>query len=121
MNNYKSLILEDYVEWMKLNSTKKFSLFDYINGVIQLRDLPIDVFVAVLKLFWPDFINFDNKIFIKEEFSEEKYRELIDNGCPDKDLEYWMNLINVDGLFHSESLEVTEYLSKYIEYLWEKN
>ena len=73
MTNEKMLLneeqLTDFQYWKKANGSK-FSLWDYLFGVSNLETA-----IVFTKLFWPDFVEYDNGIFLKESFSLKIYEE----------------------------------------------
>lgn len=87
-----------YDDWLKANG-KGFSLFDYLYGEITQYGAPADIVWAVAKLTWPEFVMVDGRVFLKECFTEEKYASLRNEGRAPKEMEYWMNMVNVGGLF----------------------
>ncbi len=51
---------------------------------------------------------------IKEEYDESEYLRLIEQNLQKKEVEYWMNLLNINSLFYGEEIE-TEDNSIYID------
>lgn len=121
----KTFSLNNYREWQKANDNTKFSLYDYIHGLTVEKVIPIDFYIASLKLFNPDFISVDNCIFLKEEYEETKYFDLLKQQYSKRDLEYWINLVNLDGLFDTGAIEIDDsfltsclYLGEQLVNLW---
>lgn len=112
--------LKNYQQWVQANKDTQFSLFDYIHGVFQTQEFAPDLSFAFLQLFWPDFILHNTLVFLKEEFYEGKYLELKEQGHQGKDLEYWMNLLSIDGILGSCSFEEAACLGDSIAVLWNK-
>jgi hypothetical protein len=56
---------------------------------------PKDLF-KFAELYWPTFVERDRYIFLKEQFSEEEYDELVKRG---NNPEYWINLLTIDEFF----------------------
>ncbi|MEP5759436.1 MAG: hypothetical protein ABJ327_09095 [Litoreibacter sp.] len=110
--------LSDYENWVNANSPNKFSLFDYLHGILKTKDIEPDLIVAFLKVFWPEFYCIDGFIFLKEEFQEGKYVDLVKQGTSEKDIEYWMNLVSVDGLFDSATFEQSKYIAHQMAEIW---
>lgn len=117
-SNSNSVDLPDYEKWVSSNSPKKFSLFDYMHGVFNTKNIASDFAVAFLKLCAPDFYLYEGCVFLEQEFSKSKYDDLVAQGYKGKDLEYWMNLLSVDGLFESASLECAKYIADHLAILW---
>lgn len=118
--------LPDYTHWVSLNSDKHFGMSDYIYGIFTSKSLAPDIFVAFLNLFWPEFIEKDDYVFIKDIYSEEKYVELIDENTEPKLVEYWMNIFEVDSFFtesedfssNSEFFEFCKYIGDKLNETW---
>lgn len=111
--------LTDYEKWVDANKPKHFSLYDYIHGVLKSATLPVDVIYALSKLFWPDFYIQNGNIFLKEEFSTERHDELLSNGHEGSKLEYWMNLLSIDGLFENATLQQSKALGQIMSESWQ--
>lgn len=103
MKSFETIKLElnDYQLWQKSNQNKRFSLYDYIHGLLQVGELSSDICIAFLKLFRPDFIMINGNIFLLEEYSQKKYNDLNNNGYSGRELEYWLNLLNIDCYFET--------------------
>ena len=114
----KIISSSDYESWVTANSPNKFSLFDYLHGVFSTRDLEPDLAIAFFKFLWPEFICVDGLVFLKEEYSKSKYKELAQQENSERDLEYWMNLISIDGLFESATLEQSKYFGRQLVKMW---
>jgi hypothetical protein len=116
--------LLDYQQWKKANNPNKFSLYDYLHGVTKTKGLNPDLYVAFLKLFWPDFVSVDEYVFLLEKYDEQKYYELVKQRYQGSDLEYWMNLLNLDGFFQEvvgqegDYLDHCLFLGEHIAKLW---
>ena len=120
--NMDSPELPDFSKWQSVN--KDFTFFDYIYSSIKLKDLPPDFMLACLKLFWPDFFVENGCVFLKENFKREKYNRLVEQGLSQRELEYWMNLLSLDGFFSNgrsnefESFSISKYLGKQLIPIW---
>lgn len=120
MSKLDSIALEDYEKWKRANAPGKFSLFDYLHGVSSTQAIAGDITVAYLQLFWPDFYVYKGLVFLKEEFAQDKYQQLVEQGYSGADLEYWMNLLTIDGLFNNLTTEQALYVGSAIVVMWEK-
>ncbi|WP_068470542.1 hypothetical protein [Candidatus Protochlamydia phocaeensis] len=112
--NPNSIILKDFEKWKNLN--KNFSLFDYIFNIIKSKNLSSDIFFAFSEVFWPSFIVHDNYVFLKENFSDSKFKDLIKNN--DK-IEFWINFFIIDPFFDEDGKEKAEALSKILVNIWQ--
>jgi len=111
--------LSDYQKWVSSNEEKKFSLFDYIHGVFSLNDLSSDLAIALMNLFFPRFLLHDDLIFLQEEFSKKRYDSLISSGISGHELEYWMNILNIDTLINCSSVAEGVKFAESLVPLWE--
>jgi hypothetical protein len=96
----KDLNLKDFEKWKELNKDNKFSLYDYIFHVT--KQVNSDIYFAFLELFWPSFVVCKNYTILKENFSEEKFEDLIKRK---EKVEFWMNLILISPYFEGEKNE----------------
>ncbi|NEQ42465.1 MAG: hypothetical protein F6K00_02440 [Leptolyngbya sp. SIOISBB] len=112
--------LTDYTKWLNVNSEKNFTLYDYIHGVFQSKNLHPDLAIAFLKLLWPDFIIKDEFVFLKEEFTYNRYQEIISTVSETAEIEYWINLLNIDEVINSDSTETSSFFAVKLSDLWKK-
>ncbi len=110
--------LTDLEKWKNLNKGKNFSLYDYLFQVAKLKKLNSDIYFAFLELFWPSFFIYNNYVFLKENFSEEKFNELV--GLNEK-IEFWMNFLSIDPYFENddEGKEKAEALAQILVDTWQ--
>jgi hypothetical protein len=94
--------LKDFQNWKQLNSKNFFSLYEYTNGVIQINELSSDICIAFLRLIYPPFICLNECIFLADEYHQEKLNKLVCQGYNSKELEYWMNILNLDCYFRTD-------------------
>ena len=73
------------------------SLFTKLYWLSQLEKIDPDVFLYFSELFWPKFIKRHEFVFLKEGFTEERYKNIILQG--DENSEFWMNLFLVSDYF----------------------
>jgi hypothetical protein len=94
MNEYEKLIPE-LTEWKKRNGSQfNIETWTEIEGNIKLA-------IGYSNLFWPDFIEHDNCIFLKSHFSIDNF-ELWENTASNKNyaqIESIMNHIHIVDLF----------------------
>ena len=90
--------IPNYKEWLTVNSSR-FSQYDYIHGQITQYDVPADIVTVVSKIVWPEFLILGECIFIKDIFNNDKYQSLVNASYSVRDIEYWMNLVNISGMF----------------------
>lgn len=96
---------------------KKPSAYTLIYWQIQDRKLDPETLFTLLELYWPTFLKKDKYVFLKEQFSDEKYDRLINQKI---NPEYWINLLTVNEFFeNSESQnEMIAFINKLIE-IWQ--
>ena len=113
-------MLKDFEKWKSLNTSSSFSLYDYLFGVSKTSVLSSDIYFAFLELFWPSFVLHEHFVFLKENFSEEKFKGLIESENI-QEMEYWMNLISIDSYFEgAEDWEQkAEFFSKKLAEIWQ--
>lgn len=76
------------------------------------------IFFDFLELFWPTFMRKDSYIFLKENYVEEQFKELISQK---QNPEYWINLVTVDDYFSgvSNGEKEAEILAKSLVEIWQ--
>ncbi len=110
--------LNDYEKWADAN--QNFSLYDYLFGVVKTNQLADDIYIAFLKMFWPDFYCIDGCVFLKEQFEPEYYDRLLNEGTSRQEIEKWINLFFLGGMMQeSTSDESIRYLAIHLTKLWE--
>jgi hypothetical protein len=122
MIQFDSSELKDFQAWKQSNAGTFFSLYDYIDGIIQSRELPSDFCIAFLKLIYPSFLLSENGVFLAEEYDQTKLDRLVNEGCQGKQLEYWMNILNIDGYLRISteefSIEQCLFFSNLLREIW---
>lgn len=109
--------LADFRAWREKNDSS-FNLFDYLHGVLSTNDVSTDLIFAIIELFWPEFINVDGMIFIDEQFDKGEYERLVNEGSKPEEVEYWLNLVNLDGLLPGIGNENCAFIGTKIAELW---
>jgi len=104
--------------WKKFEEPPSSSFHDYIYQQLTLNNLSPDLFFAFLELFWPTFVSYKQFIFLKDNFSEEKYEQNSDRN--EKMTEYWMNLVIIDPYFENteDGNDKAEFLAKKLAEIW---
>ncbi|PHN57465.1 hypothetical protein AO275_04795 [Pseudomonas viridiflava] len=88
------------------NAHHPVSGFDYIHAIHHTQRLPADFALWMAKLYWPEFIRVDDWVFVKENFDEAYYHSLLESDNSPAKNQFWMNLLEVTGIF--ENLSVPE-------------
>ena len=89
----------DFASFVSANVGRIVSGFDYLHAVYKSQGLAADFILWFARLFWPDFKTVDGIIFVSELFSAERYQELLSNGHSTTQAQFWMNLLEITGLF----------------------
>lgn len=120
----KTPLLQDFETWRSKNSPD-FSMHDYLYGRMEVGGISPDLFVAFTELFWPTAIDFDGLVFLGARFSDGRLAELRSQGYDGKELEYWMNLVSLDGMVQLPSTGRPDdfrdhalYVAKNLEEMW---
>jgi hypothetical protein len=61
----------------------------------------------------------DGAVFLSEKFSEARYSELRSTFSSSRDVEYWMNLVSIDGLLDPLEGLSEEHIAAFSEHLSE--
>jgi hypothetical protein len=85
---------------------------DYVRAIYKTHQIDADFLVWFARLFWPVFKVVDGRIYVDNLFDENRYQKLLSNGITPKCAQYWMNLLEITGLFDdikdSQALELAE-------------
>jgi len=111
------IYLKDVEAWKELNRNQTFSLYDYMFHAINTSHISRDIYFALQELYWPTFIERDTYVFLKENFSIEKFKDLKKDKT---NSEFWMNFLSTDPYFENEedSDKKAEGLSKLLVEIW---
>ncbi|KAB8039440.1 hypothetical protein GCL60_04085 [Silvanigrella paludirubra] len=91
------IIFNDFINWT--NTNNEFTYINYINTHIDQNKIHPDFLVIFCKLFFPEFVLKNGMVFIKENFRENLFNQLVTDHNPNDKIEYWMNLIRVSSFF----------------------
>jgi hypothetical protein len=109
--------LIDFQKWRKVNS-EDFSLLDYLFGVSN-----VEVAIAFTKLFWPDFFEYKDGVFLSEAFNSKIYEQWKDQLEDDiTSIEQVMNHKHIEDLLPGSeniSMENLFYLGQVIAEMWQ--
>ncbi|KVM89225.1 hypothetical protein [Burkholderia stagnalis] len=96
MYNTKSF---DFASFVSANPPGSVSGFDYVHTVYKAHGLVYDFIFQFAKLFFPDFKVVGGGVFVSELFSDEEYRNLLSKGKAIHEIQFWMNLLEITGMF----------------------
>jgi hypothetical protein len=109
--------LSEFQQWKKINGDN-FSLLDYLFGVAS-----IEVAIAFTKLFWPDFVEYENGIFLSSAFNSQIYEQWKAKlGNDIAAIERVMNHQHIDDILpggEKVGIENLLYLGRAIAQMWE--
>lgn len=94
------------------------SVYTILYWLIQDKKIEAEIFFKFLELFWPNFVEKHGFVFLKENYSEEKFAGLIKEEF---NPEYWINLLTVDDFFSDieQGEEKASSLAKALVDIWE--
>lgn len=107
-----------YADFTAANHDKTVSGYDYLCNVSQSQKLPPDYFYWMAKLYRPDFIVIDGIVFVKEIFDAGNYEELILAGESVKNIQFWLNLLEITGMFPMLSMTQAESVAQAVSATW---
>ncbi len=90
--------LKDYEKWKIANQEGEFSIFDYVHAVLPTGAAGVDLLIAIARMTWPQFLEIDGLVLLAEQCSAHKLAQFRRQGLADADIEFWTNLLSVDGM-----------------------
>lgn len=95
----------DFRSFVLANKEQEVSSFDYLHAIYKSHGLPDDFIIYIAKLFCPEFRVIGGLVFISELFDSKRYKSLLKEGRSAGEAQFWMNLIEITGLFDELSTE----------------
>jgi hypothetical protein len=108
----------DFASFRAANKERNVSGLDYLHTVYKSHDLPADFVLWLSKLFKPDFVLLGGMAFVAELFDEARYQELLGNGQRPDQAQYWLNLLEITGLFGNLTVDQASTLAERIAKGW---
>jgi hypothetical protein len=108
----------DFASFVSANEGRIVSGFDYLHVVYKSQGLTADFILWFARLFWPDFKTVDGMIFVSELFDTERYQKLLSDGCSHTQAQFWMNLLEITGLFDDLSTEQATTIAELLADSW---
>jgi hypothetical protein len=109
--------LKNFQRWKQANGDD-FSLWDYLSRVSR-----VELAIAFTKLFWPDFVEHENGIFLFEAFNIQVYEQWkTELGNDIASIERVMNHQHIDDILQGAEkvgIENLLYLGQSITQMWE--
>ncbi|TCW85637.1 hypothetical protein C5O80_10750 [Burkholderia sp. SRS-46] len=96
MSNAQSF---DFASFVSVNSPASVSGFDYVHTVYKCHALDYDFLFHFGKMFFPDFKVVDGAVFVSELFDDEKYKRMLGGGDVIREIQFWINLLEITGMF----------------------
>ncbi len=96
-----ALLVEHLKEFYSDEDTRNFNVLDFVGAFGS----PL-LAIAYSKLFWADFIEFREMVFLSENFNEDvkkKIGELLENNSIKQDIEKSFNLFEVPSSFFGKN------------------
>lgn len=108
----------DFKSFVSANTGRVVTGFDYLHTIYKAHRLSVDFIVYFAKLFWPDFKIVDGLTFISELFDSERYQSLLKEGRNAKEAQFWMNLLEITGLFDELSIDGATQIAEAVAASW---
>jgi hypothetical protein len=110
--------LFDFSSFVSANPERNISGFDYLHIVYKSQRLPADFILWLAKLFRPDFKIVDGLVFVVELFDSERYQSLLGGDMSVAEVQLWMNLLEITGLFDDLSSNQAIEMAKALTDSW---
>ena len=107
--------MPDFREWMAANGSS-FDFPDYIHAQVMRGALTADALMSVILLVWPSFVEVDG--FVALQSRRDRVRELVSQGVTGKEVEYWCNHLNIDGLLPGIEVSLNECVGAILRNAW---
>ncbi|MGL4316606.1 MAG: hypothetical protein ACRCTL_08330 [Pseudomonas sp.] len=108
----------DFAAFRVANKERNVSGFDYLQAVYKSQNLPADFALWFSKLLRPDFQLLGGMAFVIELFDDARYQELLGSGQRPDQAQYWLNLLEITGLFDNLSSDQAALLADNIAESW---
>jgi hypothetical protein len=108
----------DFASFRSANADRNVSGFDYLQALYKSQELPADFALWFAKLLRPDFKLLGDMVFVVDLFDGARYQELLKGGQRPDQAQYWINLLEITGLFDNLTLEQAVTLANRIAESW---
>jgi len=107
-----------FKEYKSINKDK--NTIDYMSFLFYLNHIPIDLAQSFNKLYNPEFIVIDDRLYNKEIFDQEIYYKYLKEETSPDSMQYFLNLIEITELFGGQDIsnETAFEIANSIVYLW---
>ena len=104
-----------YERFEHMNSPKRVSEIDYVQSLYKSMKIPDDLVLRFFRIAWPNFVLLDNRVFVADIFDRQRYEELRNSGHSESSAQFWMNLLEITGVFDEmqsqQAIEIAQILS----------
>ncbi|EKO13994.1 MULTISPECIES: hypothetical protein [Leptospira] len=107
-----------FADFLIANQNKKLGQFDYLHAIFTLSELPADLIKSFSQLFWPNYKLVDGFIFLEETFDQVHYEKYFAEKKNMKEIQFWINLIEITGIFPNLIESQAQEIAKTIELMW---
>ncbi|VWC56358.1 hypothetical protein BLA18110_00356 [Burkholderia lata] len=108
----------DFASFVSANQHTNVSGLDYVHVAYKDHGLIYDFLFHFGKLFLPDFKVVGGAIFVSELFSDEEYKRLLSDGKACHEIQFWINLLEITGMFDDIDTDQAAELAKLIVDGW---
>jgi len=115
MNDSKSF---DFKSFVAANVGRHVSGFDYLHTEYKALGLATDFILYFVKLCWPDFKVVDGLVYLSEMFDPERYKTFLSEGRSSTEVQFWMNLLEITGLFDELSIDDAMLIAEALAESW---
>lgn len=105
-------------DFLTANPEKSLCAIDYLHALFKLTDLPIDLAFCFIKLLMPEFKIVDGLVFLSETFETDTYNRYLLEEKNKSEIQLWINLVEVTGVFDGIDEKNAIRLSKAIVDAW---
>lgn len=113
--------LFSFTDFKKANNDPATSGIDYVQAVYATTPLHFDFLLHYAQLMSPVIEIVDDRAFIGELFDANRYLDLIKTTQDMDRTQYWMNLLEITGLFDNLTTEQAIALAQIISQCWNSN
>lgn len=107
-----------YEGFASLNKESEVTELDYLRIIFDLADVHPDFIVSITRLLYPELKIIQGCAFPANVFSQNKFDRMLSEGRSIEDIQYWINLIEITGLFPSLSDEQAVEIANSIVTCW---
>lgn len=106
-----------YCEFTSVNANA--SSIDYAHALAHHAGMEPADLVALCNIAFPPFVESGGGVFLKESFVDKTFDRYKVEGKSEKEIQYWMNLLYLSGVFEGYSADRLQPLADLIAHSWE--